>query len=139
MQESKSPRVFISYAKNEIGPVLSVAEELKQAGASVWLDRWNLVQGDMWESEVESAVKSADAFVPCLSNEYNSNGYRQKEIRLALEAADRRPLGRGFIVPYILEPCKIPAWCGPINVGNPGERTSIPDLLRGIDRHCESD
>lgn len=135
---ANAPRIFLSYAKNEIGLVLNLAEELKNAGGTVWFDRWNLVPGDSWDTAIEKAIRTSDAFVACLSNEYTRSGYKQKEIHLALEASLRRPPGCGFIIPFILKPCEIPDWCQSIHIANPGERTTILALLRGIDRICGS-
>ena len=108
------------------------------AGAEVWLDKWNLYLGDIWDIEIEKAVESADAFVACLSQEYEKFGYRQKEVRLAMEAALRRPPDRGFIIPFTLEPCSIPHWCRSINAGDVSKSASILDLLRAVDRLCGS-
>jgi hypothetical protein len=42
------------------------------------------------------------------TNAVSKTGYIQKEIREALEIADRMPEGRVFIIPVRLEPCEVP-------------------------------
>ncbi len=127
MPPCENPGVFLGYAKSEIGRVLNLAEELKKLPVRSFGWTGGTWWGALWDDEIKRAVKESAVFVACLSKEYNSDGYRQKEIRFALDRAALRPPGRGFIVPFILEPCGVPDWCASINVGNPEQETMIPD------------
>lgn len=68
---------------------------------------------------------------------FDDVGFRQAEVRLAQEAAKRRPQGAGFIVPFLLESCEIPGWCEPLNVGAGNPPSTFSYLLRAIERHCK--
>ena len=47
----------------------------------------------------------ADVVVVCLSKQFNQAGFRQKEVRLALDTAMEKPEGEIFIIPARLEEC----------------------------------
>ena len=138
MQKSKKPRIFICYAKEDREGAGEVYEMLELAGGEPWIDQHNLLPGDDWEGEIQAAVSTSNAFVVCLSKRFDKVGYRQTEIRLAFKALDKRPPGKGFIVPYVLEPCDIPAWCEGFHVGDPSSPTSFDQLIRAINKHCQA-
>ena len=51
-------------------------------------------------------VREADVVVVCLSKQFNQAGFRQKEVRLALnDTAMEKPEGEIFIIPARLEEC----------------------------------
>lgn len=52
-----------------------------------------------------NVVRAADVVVVCLSKSFNQAGYRQKEVRIALDEAEMRPEGVIFVVPARLEEC----------------------------------
>jgi hypothetical protein len=51
----------------------------------VWLDKEKLIPGQDWELEIRKAVRESDVVVVFLSKQFNQPGFRQKEVRLALE------------------------------------------------------
>ena len=57
-------------------------------------------------TEIRKAVREADVVVVCLSKQFNQAGYRQKEVRIALDAAMEQPEGEIFIIPARLEECE---------------------------------
>jgi hypothetical protein len=134
--EDDVPLVFICYAKQDKDQASWLFESLRKAGARPWLDKENLVLGDDWELEIKRAVMSSDAFVVCLRPGFEEIGFRQNEIRWALDALRRRPPGQGFIIPYIVEPCPLPRWCEPFHAGpHLSEPTELEDVLRAIEKH----
>jgi len=70
-----------------------------------WLDKEKLLPGQDWELEIRKAVREADVVVVCLSKQFNQAGFRQKEVRLALDTAMEQPEGEIFIIPARLEEC----------------------------------
>jgi hypothetical protein len=136
MTEDRKPRVFISYARQDEARALHLYRSLASAGVEPWLDREKLVLGDDWELEIKRAVAASDVFVVCLRPGFDEIGFRQKEVRWALEALQRRPIGRGFIIPYIIEACDLPVWCEAIHAGRDlSEPTPFEDLLSAIEKH----
>jgi hypothetical protein len=57
--------------------------------------------------EIHRAVREADVVV-CLSKQFNQAGFRQKEVRLALDTAMEQPEGEIFIIPVRLENYDMP-------------------------------
>jgi hypothetical protein len=58
---------------------------------------------------IPDAVRSADVVLVCISSRsVNKEGYLQKEIRYALDAADEKPAETIFVIPVRLEECTIP-------------------------------
>lgn len=131
-----APKVFICYQKLDYDKARDLFDHLKQSGMDPWLDKHKLVLGDDWEHEIKKAVAQADAFVVCLRPGFDEIGYRQKEVRWALEALELRPPGGGFIIPFIVEPCELPAWCRPFHAGNLSSHTSFDDVIKAVRKHC---
>ena len=73
-----------------------------------WLDEKDLILGQDWRAEIPKAVRASDVVLVCLSKDFYVAGYRQKEVRLALDVADEQPEGTNFIIPVKLEECEVP-------------------------------
>jgi len=132
------PKVFICYMHEDTLKARDLYRFLCEAGADPWLDKEKLQPGDLWQPEIEKAVRQAAAFVVLLRPGFDDIGFRQQEIRWALEALGKHPPGRAFIIPYVVEPCNIPEWCGPIHVADHAtRRTERNELLRAIEKHCQ--
>ena len=133
----KKPRVFICYVKPDERKAVGLYYRLLTVGADPWVDKRRLELGDDWKHEIKKAVAEADAFVVCLRPGFNETGFRQKEVKMALDALQVRPPGRGFIIPYIVEPCELPDWCEAIHAGpDLTKRTKFEDLRRAVEKHC---
>lgn len=76
----------------------------------------------------------------CLRPGFDDRGFRQKEVNLALDVLRSLPPGRGFIIPFVVEPCKLPQWMGPIHAGDYLECPSgLDDLIAAINKHCKAE
>jgi hypothetical protein len=86
---------------------------LTQDGVSAWLAKAKLhgeqsrtiLPGQDWELGIRKAVREADVVVVCLSKQFNQTGFRQKEVRLALDTAMEKPEGEILIIPARLDEC----------------------------------
>ena len=98
-------KVFLCHAHADRDPVrgLPAGTRLTKDGVDAWLDKANLLPGQDWELEIRRAVSEADVVVVCLSKQFNQAGFRQKEVRLALDTAMEKPEGEIFIIPARLE------------------------------------
>ncbi len=106
MPEPKRPlKVFLCHAHADRDPVRGLYTRLTQDGVDAWLDKAKLLPGQDWELEIRKAVREADVVVVCLSKQFNQAGFRQKEVRLALDTAMEKPEGEIFIIPARLEEC----------------------------------
>ena len=105
----KSGRVFLCHANDDQAKVRELYDRLKVKNFYPWLDKVDLLPGADWRKEIEHAVQNAWAVVVCLSKTTESKvGFVQEEIRIALEAARKQPLGTVFLIPCLLEPCDVP-------------------------------
>jgi len=103
------PQIFLCHSSTDKQIVRQLYGRLLADGFRPWLDAEDLIPGQDWEHEIEKAITNSDIVIVCLSRESTGKtGYVQKEIRLALDAADRRPEGSIFLIPSRLEPCNLP-------------------------------
>ena len=106
MTEAQRPlRVFLCHAHSDKDAVKFLYIRLTKDGVDAWLDKAKLLPGQDWELEIRKAVRGADVVVVCLSKQFNQAGFRQKEVRLALDTAMEQPEGEIFIIPARLEEC----------------------------------
>ena len=106
MPEPKRPlKVFLCHAHADRDAVRGLYARLTQDGVDAWFDKAKLLPGQDWELEIRKAVREADVVVVCLSKQFNQAGFRQKEVRLALDTAMEKPEGEIFIIPARLEEC----------------------------------
>jgi len=104
--DDKRPlKVFLCHAHADRDRVHALYERLTNDGVDAWLDKEKLLPGQDWELEIRKAVREADVVVVCLSKQFNQAGFRQKEVRLALDTAMEKPEGEIFIIPARLEEC----------------------------------
>src|SRR3990172_7875723 len=106
MPDNKRPlKVFLCHAHADRDAVRALYSHLTKDGVDAWLDKEKLLPGQDWELEIRKAVREADVVVVCLSKQFNQAGFRQKEVRLALDTAMEKPEGEIFIIPARLEEC----------------------------------
>ncbi len=114
MSDSPAPglrrlRVFLCHASQDKPAVRELYHRLAKDGFQPWLDEEDLLAGHKWEVEIPRAVRGADVVLVCLSRgSVNKEGYVQKEIKFALDAADEKPEGTIFLIPFRLEDCPVP-------------------------------
>jgi two-component system cell cycle response regulator DivK len=102
-------RVFLCHASPDKSRVRELYERLKTDAFDPWLDEENLLPGQNWQDEIAKAVRTADVVAVCLSAAATTKtGFVQREIKLALDAAEERPEGKIFLVPVRLEECEVP-------------------------------
>jgi hypothetical protein len=106
---SRSLRIFLCHSSADKSAVRELYHRLRADGFAPWLDEEDLLPGQDWEREIPRAVRQSDIVIVCLSPQAsNKEGYIQKEIKLALDAADEKPEGTIFLVPLKLEECNVP-------------------------------
>jgi cold shock CspA family protein len=99
--------VFISYAKEDQRFAERLYLDLKQAGVSLWMDTHDLLPGQPWEREIEEAISRSSYFIALQSTRsVGKRGHVQKELRRALEVADRYPEDELFLIPVRVEECE---------------------------------
>lgn len=108
MPEPKRPlKVFLCHAHADREAVRALYTRLVKDGVDAWLDKEKLLGGADWEYEIRKAVRESDVVIVCHSQQFNQRGFRQKEVKIALEEADLLPKGEIFIIPVRLEECDV--------------------------------
>jgi hypothetical protein len=97
-------RIFISYAREDSKEARSLYQRLKDAGYDPWMDKIDLFAGLEWQSQIERAIRNADFFVLCLSNNsVKKRGFVQREIRAALDLWQEKLEDDIYLIPVMLE------------------------------------
>jgi hypothetical protein len=109
LNAQRSMKIFLCHAHADRGSVHVLHNQLTKIGMDVWLDKERLLPGQDWELEIRNAVSEADIVIVCLSKQFSQAGFRQKEVRLALDTAMEKPEGEIFIIPARLEECDVPS------------------------------
>ncbi len=98
-------KVFLCHAHADRDSVRGLYTRLTKDGVDAWFDKAKLLPGQDWKLEIEKAVREADVVVVCLSKQFNEDGFRQKEVKWALDTAMDKKEGSIFIIPARLEEC----------------------------------
>jgi len=96
-----SNKVFFSYSRKDTAFALTLAQDVRSAGADIWIDQLDIRAGDLWDVEIEKALVNASCVLVILSPFSVASDNVQDEIAFALDAEKT-------IIPVILEPCTIP-------------------------------
>lgn len=96
-----APATFVSYCRADGEFVLKLVEDLKAAGANVWLDQLDIPPGMLWDDAVEKALFQCPSMLVILSTVSVSSGNVRDEVSFALGRQKR-------IIPVLYQDCDIP-------------------------------
>jgi hypothetical protein len=103
----KSPRVFISYSRQDLRFARCIAEAIRAAGGEPWLDLEKIIPGQKWAEATLNQLRSSDFAVLILSQQSTAgNGFVQKEFLAAMEEMKQRK--GNFIFTFKADDCEIP-------------------------------
>jgi len=109
MSPPRTLRVFLCHASDHKPAVRALYRRLLKEKCDPWLDDEKLLGGQHFPREISKAVKESHVVIVCLSkSSITKRGFVQKEIKVALDAADELPEGTVFIIPVRLEVCEVP-------------------------------
>ena len=102
-------KIFLAHAKEDEALVTDLYYRLKEKGYEPWLDKEDLLPGQVWRAEIPKAIRSSQIVVACLSNRsVRKQGYVQDEFRMALKTYASKPPGSIYMIPVRLDDCVIP-------------------------------
>lgn len=108
-KQNRLLKVFLCHTSSDKPKVQRLYSQLANDGIDAWLDKEKLIPGQNWQMEIPKAVRNSDVVIVCLSSQsVSKDGFVQKEIKFALDAADEKPEGTIFIIPARLENCNVP-------------------------------
>lgn len=94
-------KIFFSYSRDNSEFVIELAKELREAGATIWLDQLDIKPGTRWDRSIEEALKSSNTLLVILSKSSVESNNVMDEVSYALEESRT-------VVPVLLEECDIP-------------------------------
>ncbi len=102
-------KIFLSYSHKDEDAAKILYDSLKTSGFSPWLDKISLLPGQLWEKEIEKAIRESNIVVLLLSsNSLNKKGYFNNEIKQALDIFYSMPTDDIFLIPVRLDECIVP-------------------------------
>ena len=93
--------VFVSYAREDAGLILPVAQALLRRGVDLWVDQLRISPGVNWDKSVEDALYRSEKMLLFLSPAAVASEEVLSELRVALNE-------RKLVVPVLCQPCRIP-------------------------------
>ena len=124
---------FIAYDREDKTRVLKRYQALLERGIMPWMDIKNLIGGQRWDIFRTKALKEADHCLIFLSmRSIRKIGEFQREIRLAVAEAERRPEESNYLIPVKLEECSPPSYLGEFNWINLYEKGGMEKLILSV-------
>ncbi|PQJ15006.1 TIR domain-containing protein [Aureicoccus marinus] len=96
-----SETLFFSYSRDDSEFVLRLANQLRGAGASIWLDQLDIAPGNHWDSTIEEALQASGYLLVVLSKTSVESNNVMDEVSFAMEE-DKK------VIPLLVEDCEIP-------------------------------
>ncbi|MEO1445644.1 MAG: toll/interleukin-1 receptor domain-containing protein, partial [Cyanobacteria bacterium J06635_11] len=96
-----SRRYFISYSRADAEVATRLAEQLREQGVNLWIDRLDIAAGDRWDSSIEEALQECPGLMVLLSKTSVASENVLDEVSYALEENEK-------VIPILIEPCDIP-------------------------------
>lgn len=99
--------VFISYNHGDAAPARKLALQLSQeSDVGVCIDEWEMDVGDSLLDRIEAAIDQSSFLVVLLSANSIGSKWVRTELKYAYQKEEE--LGRTFILPVLLDDCKLP-------------------------------
>ena len=101
--------VFINYHDSDFPSAQRLYLDLSSASLDPWIDKKNLLPGQIRSTEIEKAIRDSRYFVALLSSRsINDIGEAQVQIKKGLSVKDRFPESKIYFIPARLDECDIP-------------------------------
>ena len=127
--------IFISYVREDLDLIRPLYDKLVEKGYNVWLDEKMLLPGQDWKSEIYKAIRKSKIFIACLSsNSLTKRGFFQKELKIGIDFYEQYPEGQIYLIPTLLEHCKVPLTFEKLNWCYLYENNGINKLIEAISK-----
>ena len=94
-------RYFLSYARADAPIALKLADDLIAAGASVWVDQYDIRPSQHWDRAVEDAVRGCEGMIVVLSPRSTASPNVADEVSVAIDSGKT-------VIPVLVEACTLP-------------------------------
>ncbi len=95
------PTAFFSYSRADSEFALRLAEDLKAAGANVWLDQLDIAPGQRWARALQDALNNSPRVLVILSPSAVNSTHVEDEVNFALDE-------HRIVIPVFYQDCKVP-------------------------------
>jgi hypothetical protein len=92
---------FLSYARADSAIALKLADDLKAAGAAVWVDQYDIHPSQHWDRAVEDAVRGCEGMIVVLSPRSTASSNVADEVSVAIDSGKT-------VIPVLVEACILP-------------------------------
>jgi hypothetical protein len=99
--QPEAPAAFFSYSREDSDFALRLAQDLRAAGANVWIDQLDIEPGQEWDSAIEAAVTQSSRMLLILSPASVKSRNVRNEISFALDE-------NKAIIPVLYQDCTVP-------------------------------
>ena len=96
-----APTAFFSYSREDSEFAIRLAEDLKAAGAVVWIDQLDIAPGQEWDNAIEDAVTQCPRMLLILTAASVKSKKVRNEIAFALDEEKT-------IIPVLCQDCMVP-------------------------------
>ena len=102
-------KVFISYAKEDLIFAEKLYDFFESYGFKPWLDKRKLLPGQLWNFEIEKALKDSNYVILLLSQiSVQKRGYVQREFKHALQYYEEKLEDDIYLIPIKIDKCEVP-------------------------------
>jgi hypothetical protein len=109
-------QVFLSHSSADKPAVEELARRLAKEGIQAWLDKWNLIPGDLWQPAIEKALAESGTCAVFVGPS-GFGPWQNEEMRAAIDQRVRDSGRRFRVIPVLLPGAKR------------AERSSLPTFL----------
>ena len=92
---------FMSYSRADYSFALRLTQDLRAAGARIWLDQLDIELSEVWDVAIEKALVGNPHLLAILSPASVASNNVMDEVSFALEE-------RKIVIPVLYQPCEIP-------------------------------
>ena len=96
-----TPKAFVSYSRTDTDFVLRLCQDLRAAGASIWLDKLDIHPGEEWDQAIERGLSECGLMLVVLSPKSVTSQNVLDEIGYALSRKKQ-------IIPVLYQDCEVP-------------------------------
>ncbi len=101
-------QVFISYAKEDFDAAKKIYGDLKSYGLVPWMDRFDILPGEIWDIAIAQAIRQKNCFLALFSSKSKDNQSDiHKEIHEAISVFKKMPDRKILIIPVCIDKCNI--------------------------------
>lgn len=130
---TKEERIFLSYTRADEERVRKLYQRMKKVGLNPWMDKQDILPGEVWENVIIKTIKEAPFFLACLSNNsINKRGIIQAEIKTALKVWQEKLDDDIYLIPVKLEECEVPTSLTKFQWVNLFEEDGFEQLVNAI-------